>query len=339
MARSIRRRAFTAAVAFSTLSPLVVRAQQRKLPKIEFLYSPFADYAPFFLAKELGYFEAFGVDVKLSPKTGTSETIQMLASGNAEAGAATWGAGLFNSISRGATVAIVATSARMPNTVPSPSPFMVSATAWNNGIRSVQALKGKRVGVPGPGGFGLYSVAKALEKGGLGLKDVQLVNLPPPATAAAFANGGLEAGWSIEPFALQMERQGLAKRLVEDHTFGTELGFIAFNEGFLAKNEDAVARFLAGYLQAARQLEQGGWKDQRTLEIVARYTGGQVAVLRDISYTIRPADGAIDMASVREQEQFFRAQGALDYKGNANIDSVYRRDILQRANRLLQSKP
>ncbi|HRA63699.1 MAG TPA: ABC transporter substrate-binding protein, partial [Burkholderiaceae bacterium] len=178
----------------------------------------------------------------------------------------------------------------------------------------------------------------ALEKGGLTLKDVQLVNLPPPATAAAFANGGLEAGWSIEPFAMQMERKGLAKRLVEDHTFGTELGFIAFNEQFLSKNEDAVAKFLAGYLKAARQLEQGGWKDQRVLDIVARYTGGEMAVLRDIPYTIRPADGAIDMASVREQEQFFRAQGALDYKGNANIDSVYRRDILQRANRLLQSK-
>ncbi len=67
-------------------------------------------------------------------------------------------------------------SARMPNTVPSPSPFMVSTAAWNSGIRTVQALKGKRVGVPGPGGFGLYSVAKALEKGGLTLKDVQLVN-------------------------------------------------------------------------------------------------------------------------------------------------------------------
>ncbi|HRA64113.1 MAG TPA: ABC transporter substrate-binding protein, partial [Burkholderiaceae bacterium] len=164
MAQSIGRRSFTAGLALTTLSPLAVHAQQRKLPKIEFLYSPFADYAPFFLAKELGYFEAFGVDVKLSPKGGTSETIQMLASGNVEAGAATWGAGLFNSISRGATVAIVATSARMPNTVPSPSPFMVSTAAWNSGIRTVQALKGKRVGVPGPGGFGLYSVAKALER-------------------------------------------------------------------------------------------------------------------------------------------------------------------------------
>ncbi|MEO8858645.1 MAG: ABC transporter substrate-binding protein [Burkholderiaceae bacterium] len=335
---SIRRRTVLhAGIALLSVSALPVLAQSKKLPKIEFLYSPFADYAPFFLAKELGYFKDFGVDVTLSPKGGTSETIQMLASGNAEAGAATWGAGLFNSINRGATVAIVATSARMPNTVPSPSPFMVSTKAWDSGIRTVQALKGKRIGCPGPGGFGLYSVAKALEKGGLTLKDVQIVYLPPPATAAAFANGGLEAGWSIEPFATQMERKGLAKRLVEDHTFGTELGFIAFNQDFLAKNQDAVTRFLAGYLKAARQLENGGWKDPKVLDIVARYTGGQASLLREIPYTIRPADGAIDMASVREQEAFFRAQGSLDYKGDANIDKVYRRDILERANKLLAS--
>ncbi|MGO4844025.1 ABC transporter substrate-binding protein, partial [Rhizobiaceae sp. 2RAB30] len=64
-------------------------------PKLEFLYSPFADYAPFFVAKEFGFFDDFGVEVTLSPKGDTAETIQMLASGNIEAGGATWGASLF----------------------------------------------------------------------------------------------------------------------------------------------------------------------------------------------------------------------------------------------------
>ncbi len=310
-------------------------ASAQKKPALEFLYSPFADYAPFFIAEELGYFEEFGVDVQLTPKTGTAETIQMLATGNAEAGAATWGAGLFNSIHRGATVTIVATSARMPDSVPSPSPFMVSERAWEAGIRSVADLKGKRVGIPGPGGFGLFSVAKALEKGGLTLDDIEPVFLPPPATAAAFANGALEAGWSIEPFALQLERQKLGRRLVEDHTFGTELGFIAFNNEFVRDNEEAVVRFLAAYLKAARQLDQGGWKDDAILEIVAKYTGTDKDLLKDISYTVRSEDGSIDLASVREQEEFFRARGNLEYEGEIDIDQVYRRDLLERANQLL----
>jgi NitT/TauT family transport system substrate-binding protein len=117
-----RRDLLTAAAAASLVSLGVPEAWAQKLPKVDFLYSPFADYAPFFVAKELGFFTDFGVDVTLSPKSGTAETIQLLASGNVEAGAATWGAGLFNALDRGATVAIIATSARMPSTVPSPSP-------------------------------------------------------------------------------------------------------------------------------------------------------------------------------------------------------------------------
>lgn len=307
-------------------------------PKIEFLYSPFADYAPFFVAEDLGYFDDYGLDVTLSPKGGTAETIQMLASGNVLAGAATWGAGLFNSIHSGATVTIVGTLAKMPDTVPSPSPLMVSQTAWDAGIRSVADLKGKRVGIPGPGGFGMFSVAKALEKGGLTIDDVEAVFLPPPATAAAFANGGLEAGWSIEPFAIQLEKQGLGKRLVEDHTFGTELGFIAFNNDYAAENEEAVVRFLAAFLKAARQLDNGGWKDEAILDIVAKYTGTPKDTLQGIPYTIRSEDGSIDLASVREQEEFFRAQGALAYEGPIDISSVYRTDLIEKANALLAAE-
>lgn len=332
----INRRNLLAATAAATLaSSFAVPLLAQDKPSFEFLYSPYADYAPFFVAEELGYFDEFGLDVTLSPKGGTAETIQMLASGNVLSGAATWGAGLFNSIHGGATVTIVATLAKMPDTVPSPSPFMVSEEAWQAGIREIKDLKGKRVGIPGPGGFGMYSVAKALEKGGLTIDDVEAIFLPPPATAAAFANGGLEAGWSIEPFALQLEKEGLGRRLVEDHTFGTELGFIAFNNEFAQENEDVIVRFLAAFLKAARQLDNGGWEDDNILEIVAKYTGTEKDTLKGIAYTVRSEDGTIDLASVREQEEFFRSMGSLEYEGPIDIDTVYRTDLLEKANDLL----
>lgn len=333
-----RRHLLATAAAATLATPFMRPALGQEKTKIEFLYSPFADYAPFFVAKELGFFDEMGLDVTLSPKSGTAETIQMLASGNVVAGAATWGAGLFNSIHSGATVTIVGTLARMPNSVPSPSPFMVSEKAWQDGIREVKDLKGKRVGIPGPGGFGMFSVAKALEKGGLTIDDVEAIYLPPPATAAAFANGGLEAGWSIEPFAIQLEKEGLGRRLVEDHTFGTELGFIAFNNEFAQKNEAAVVHFLAAFLKAARLLDKGGWKDDKILDIVSKYTGTPKETLQGIAYTVRSKDGSIDLASVREQEEFFRSRGALEYQGPIDIDSVYRKDLLQKANELL-AKP
>lgn len=331
-------RSGSAIIALALGATLVQPALAQDKAKIEFLYSPYADYAPFFLAEDLGYFDEFGLDVTLTAKGGTAETVQMLASGNVTAGGATWGAGFFNSIHSGATVTVVGTMAKMPDTVPSPSPFMISEKAWESGIHEVKDLKGKRVGIPGPGGFGMYSVAKALEKGGLTVDDVEVVFLPPPATAAAFSNGGLEAGWSIEPFALQLEKEGLGRRLVEDHTFGTELGFIAFNNEFAQTHEDDVVRFLAAFLKAARQLDNGGWSDDKVLDIVAKYTGTAKETLQGIPYTVRSEDGAIDMASVREQEDFFRSQGALAYEGPIDIDSVYRKDLLEKANQLLAAQ-
>lgn len=307
--------------------------------EIEFLYSPYTDYAPFMIAKDFGFFEEFGANVTLTPKGDTAETIQMLATGMIEAGGATWGAGLFNSINAGASVAIVGTLARMPDTVPSPSPFMISQKAWDEGIRTVADLKGKRVGIPGPGGFGMYSVAKALEKGGLTIDDVEAVFLPPPATAAAFANGAIDAGWSIEPFAHQLEVQKLGKPLVEDHTFGTELGFIAFNKEFVEKHEDAVVAFMAGFLKAARLLDNGGWKDDKVLDVVASYTGTDKALLTDLVQTVRSEDGSINLDSVREQEAFFRSIDKLEYEGSMDIESQYRRDLLDKANALLATKP
>jgi len=38
---------------------------------------------------------------------------------------------------------------------------------------------------------------------------------------------------------------------------------------------------------------------------------------------------------VREQEEFFRAQGSLEYEGPIDIDTVYRTDLLEKANALL----
>lgn len=321
-----------AALAASTTGP----ASSAEPTKLTFLYSPFADYAPFFVAKDKGYFDDVGLDVTLATKSGSAETFQLLASANVEAGGATWGAGLFNAINDGATIAIAATIARMPTSGRSPSPFLVSQKAWDAGIQTVADLKGKKVGIPGPGGFGEYSVAKALGKGGLTLADVEAVNIPPPATAAAFANGGLEAGWSIEPFATQIEQEGLGKRLVEDHVPGTELGFIAFNSDFLKANEDAVVRFLAAYLKASRELDSGGWKDPEIKKIVASYTGAPIELLEGISFTVRPANGEIDLASVRDQEAFFRAQKSLTYEGDIDLTKVYRTDLLDKANKLLE---
>ena len=87
--------------------------------------------APFFLAEDKGYFEEAGVDVELLAKGGTSgETYQLVSTNNVTAGGATWGAGLFNATEAGASLSVIASVSRVPESGPNPAPFVVAADVF-----------------------------------------------------------------------------------------------------------------------------------------------------------------------------------------------------------------
>ena len=298
--------------------------------EISFVYSPYADYAPFFLAQDKGYFEKAGVKVKMIPKGGTSgETYQQVSTGNVTAGGASWGAGLFNATNAGATMSVIASVSKIPTSGKNPAPFLFRK---GSGVKSIADLKGKKVGIPGPGGFGLYSVYLALKSGGLSLKDVQLVNISTSDTPAAFANGSVDAAWTIEPMASKLESEGIAEDLLSvDYQAGTELGTLVFNTDFTNKHQDQVVKFTAAYLHAAKELKDGGWQDADNQKIISKYTTLPVETLKSIGLTNQDPTGEIDFDNVRLQEDFFREQGTLDYQGKANLESIDRKDVLKSA--------
>ena len=313
---------------------------------LEFLYSPFTDYAPFFVAKEKGYFEDNGLDVTLTIKSGSAETTQLLAAGQSQAGGDTWGSAFFNTIAQGATVAVTAQLAKVPEdtALKSPVPLIVSQERFDSGeLTSVADLAPgedgtkKKVGIPGPGGFGEYSVALALETAGLTMADIEPVYLGPPDTLAALQNGGIDAGWTIEPFPTLWEAE--TESISNDHARGVELGFVAFNRDWLEANRDAAILFTAAYLKASQELEAGGFSDPEIKDIISQYTELPIETLDAIGKTIRSEDGSFDEASVRAQEAYFRDAGQLTYEGDADIDSVYSRDVLEAANAYLEANP
>lgn len=305
-------------------------------PPITFLYSPYADYAPFFLAAEKGYFEDAGVDVELVAKGGSSgETYQQVSTGNITAGGATWGAGLFNATKSGASISVIASVSRIPESGPNPSPLLASDAS---GITDAADLKGKKIGIPGDGGFGIYSVALALESVGLSVADVELVNLSPGDIPAALANGSVEASWSIEPISSAVIAQGIGHELLDiDYQAGVELGAMVFNTEYVDKHPAAVTAFTAAYLKAVQELEDGGWQDPATQKIIAEYTDLPVETLTSIALTTQDPSGAIDWKDVARQEQFFRDRDALEFDGDSGIQDIYRDDILSDAIALVES--
>ncbi len=305
-------------------------------PKITFLYSPYADYAPFFLAEEKGYFDEAGVDVELVAKGGSSgETYQQVSTGNITAGGATWGAGLFNATKAGASISVIASVSRIPESGPNPSPLLVSE---DSGITDAADLEGKKIGIPGDGGFGIYSVALALESAGLSTDDVELVNLSPGDIPAALSNGSIDASWSIEPISSAVVAQKIGHEILPiDYHAGVELGAMVFNTAYVEKHPAAVTAFTAAYLKAVKELADGGWDDPATQKIIAEYTDLPVETLTSIALTTQDPSGAVDWKDVARQEQFFRDRGALEFEGDSSIEDIYRKDLLDKAIALADS--
>jgi NitT/TauT family transport system substrate-binding protein len=338
--------ASTSVAAQSPAASLALPTVPTEKVPLTFLYSPFTDYAPFFVAKDKGYFDDLGLDVTLTPKSGSAETSQLLALGQAEAGGDTWGSAFFNSVAQGATIAVTSQLARVPDdpALKSPVPLIVSQARYDSGeLTSVADLAPaadgtrKKVGIPGPGGFGEYSVALALEQAGLSLADVESVYMGPPDMIAALGTGAIDAAWTIEPFPTLFADD--VESISDDHARGVELGFVAFNRDWLEQHTDAAILFTAAYLKASRELDAGGFSDPAIKDIIATYTDLPIDTLDAIGKTIRSEDGTFDEASVRAQEAWFRDAGELTYEGDADLASVERLDILEAANAYLAANP
>lgn len=360
MTRStLRRGAASAGLAtvlgLAALAPVAAQdAEALPIPTIpetpdamEFLYAPATFYAPFFVAEDKGYFDDYGVDVTLSEKSGSAETTQLLAAGQSQSGGETWGAGLLNSIAEGAPISIVSQLAKVsddPDAVPV-SPFIVSKARYDAGeLTTVADLAPaedgtkKKVGSL-PGAFAEYSVYLALQSAGLTFDDVEVSVVPPPDAAAALDTGQIDASFTIEPLASAFAAQGLTTSISDDHAAGVELAFIAFNDAWLQDNADTAIRFIAAYLKAARELENGGWEDPAIRDIIAKWTGLDVDVLGQIGHSEASEDGSIDEASVRDQEAYFRDAGHLTYEGEADLASILRPEVLAAANAFLEANP
>lgn len=310
------------------------RAAQAK-DAVSLMYLPVTDYAPFFVAKEKGYFDALGLNLDLLPKDATAETVPLVASGRVTAGGASWAAGVFNAAQAGSGVTAVAQLARVPTGGRMPVHFMLSPALAAQGVTSAAALKGKRIGVLGAGAFTVYLAGQVLKSGGLTLDDVQVVHLTVPTFGQAFANGAIDGGVVFEPFATLFEQKNIAKIMPGNFGQGTEVGFILVNSDFLQAKEDVVVRMVAGFLRAARDLQDGGWRDAATRSMIRKYVKLDTAVMDTMGVSMIEENGQIDLKSVREQEAFFRQAGLLAYKGELDFKRFYRPDVASKAAALL----
>jgi NitT/TauT family transport system substrate-binding protein len=139
-------------------------------------------HAAFYLAAEKGWYAKAGLDVSLTPGTGSVTTVQLVGSQQYDVGEA----GLSSMIvakSKGMAITSIAGFFRIGDTA-----LMVPA---DSAIKGPADLKGKKIAYTA-GSFEGPFLEPFLKEGGLTRDQVELVNVEPNSRNSVYANGGID---------------------------------------------------------------------------------------------------------------------------------------------------
>ncbi|MGW8953895.1 ABC transporter substrate-binding protein [Streptomyces sp. NPDC055709] len=278
---------------------------------VKVAHVPSTLFAPLYVAQEKGYFEQQGLKVELEKVKAGQDAVPLAASGKVDVVAAGFSAGLFNGVAKGLKVKVAASMGASTGADPSPTALEVAKRLMvSNEIQRPEDLRGRKVAVAGgAGAAGGYQLEATLRQGGLGLKDVTVVNVPIPDIKNALANGGVDAGIVPAPFTTAMEKAGVAQALSVPPR-GTTASGIVFGSGF--DGEPQARKFLEALRKGAADLQGDGAADEKNLAILAKATGQDIDVLRATPpYEWDPAL-APNTAQLAKQQQTYRDAGLLD---------------------------
>ena len=314
------------ASAVNETSTAPVSEPAAELTPVTMGYVPALIFAPVFVAKELGYFAEFGIDMTLEPLPGGSDMVVLTASGDFDAGIGGTGPAFFNAIDAGLPITVIAPGHQEGS--PVATPLMISKEACESGaITSVADLAGKRVSVNARGATE-YWLSAALATGGLTMDDVTVETLAFPDAVAALQSGAIDAAMVGEPLATKAEQEGIAVRLASDFDVQNIQPTMVFaNSSWAEENPELAAGVVAGFLKASRVMMDGGFQDPKILEIIQQYTNVEGDLVAQAVQPVYSANGTIDLASINELQAFFRQQDLLEYDEDIDpatfVDTTY----------------
>ena len=209
-------------------------------------YIPSVQFAPFYLAKQQGYYEDAGLNVAFQNRI-DPDLITLVGQGTIDVGIGD-GTSVIPAVSQGIPVRYLAT-------IYGQFPSIVFAKE-SSGIRTPADLAGKRLGTPGRFGSGWVALQAMLQSAGLTPEDLEVVEYPDFGQGAAVAADQVDAATGFannEPVQLELSGTRASVLRVDDIVALPGPGLIA-GVGTLEEQQDAVQAFVTGTLRAMEEI-------------------------------------------------------------------------------------
>ncbi len=236
--------------------------------------------APMFIALEKGFFEEQGINATETWFEAAQPIAVATAGGSVDVGATGITASLYNMVSGGQKLWIVADKGREQEGFSS-SALLVPA---DSPVTSVGELKGKKIGITQTGSTFHYMAGRLLENYGLSINDVDLVPLNSiPGLMDSLKSKQVDAVILNEPNISTVVSEGYGKVITQ---VGDEIEYqtsgVFFSPKF-AENKDAAVRFMKAYAKATQYYYDAvliqkdgeivpGENYDEVINIIAKYT-------------------------------------------------------------------
>jgi ABC-type nitrate/sulfonate/bicarbonate transport system substrate-binding protein len=272
---------------------------------------------PLFVALDNGYFQQQHLNIVVVPYTGSSLTqLPFLARGDIDLTGIAPAPGLFNLGSENFNVKIVASLGGAHSGWNGTSWMMVRQDLWDaKKIVKPSDLRGMHVDVAVAGSPNDVLARETIRLAGLTPADLTLTDnvRTPPSWFTALRNHAVDVQCAAEPYATQLEREGLAHKWLSypDSAPWFQDFYLAASPAFARDHHDALRRFLIAYLRGARDITNAGpvWS-AKTAGEVSKWSQVPVATIMQIpgpGYTGQL--GAVNLASLERVQNYWVTLG------------------------------
>ena len=309
-------------------------AQPKEKTKVSMALLRLTSSAPLFIAMDKGFFAEENLQVEPQWFDAAHPIAVATASSQVDVGATGITASLFNMAASGQKLAIVADKGREEKGYSS-SALIVTADNYANGVTSLEALKGKRVGITQKGSTFHYMIGRMLETKSMNLNDVELIPLGKlSAVMAALESKQIDAAILNEPNISKVQRAGYGKMVVQvGDLIPYQTSGVFYSPNFV-KNEDAAVAFMKAYKKAVNYYYDAAIakKDAKQLDevvtIVSKYVKAPVEDIKlGLPYIDR--DGKLLSSDIATQIEWYASHGML--KGELKAEQVANTSFLEKA--------
>jgi len=287
------------------------------------------------IADAEGYFAAQNIEVEYIEVATTSdaESLALLITGEVDVMQGTWTPGLFNAITRGAELKVVAVPTfNDPESCPYGA-YVVAAGQSEN--FDPESLRGASIAIPTGGSQ--YYLDRWLTSNGMSINDVVLENIPSSARPEALSSGTVEMVSLVEP-VLSRSITELGFEVVIDYNEilpDGSISILLFGPNMLNREDDLAVRYLTAYLQGARQFNEG--PTERNLEILSPALEMDAEILTEICWIRFRENGLLNGDTALDYMNWLNEQGLLD--APLELDQFYDPSYVEQAYERLTALP